>query len=702
MSAVATGAGGAGSSSGSRDVPATQATEELALLPAVVVAVLSALPPRFVPSRCFLSACLEFVVVLADAWLTAETSLAVAEEAAGGPPAEALQRQLAEIVGQSCAEVWWADASEAADLEVGPRSSTSLGGAGRAAAHVVLTDLMQRNAAALIRSAREERNRLSGATGARPSTAQMLPGRARFLFGAAWILCALEDVVGSVVVHTTRKSAAVLSSRPTTAGGSRPLTAAASRATTPGKPGSSRGRAPPAASSGSGKTPSKSTCAAAVAAEARLRLLALKHVVAAVKTDDGLRGCTPLERSLADVALGIAPHVDSRELLGVDAYRERIQEWTHQESEGVDVAAAENAMRQALKTSISASASAAAAGGAPAPVPRRRVEAPRAANASSSRPSTAALVQAQCGQWLPKAFVHEFNAEGDEVIDEPSDDDEPGGTRVSPAVGSRLGRAAPAAAQVAPGNAGAAASARAIASAVAAAGMDQEREGSTAPAAPQGLAEPARSRPIGSAAPPRVAPTRPSVPTITAPSAAASRPPPGARAVGSRAVPSEAAELPPRPGTAEKGTGVPPPVGVASFAEPPARGAQQQPQSTAGARPGNFPRARVNPVEVDVPSSRPSTADKGTAPPPSVGLAGLAARSPTSSVPSSALGSARSSGAGGAGPRLTVGALLRSPAGRNASAKLNGASTSSSGYPAAKPLAANNGSRPGVSELWGR
>lgn len=585
---------------------------QLELLPAVVGSVLAALPTRFVPSRCFLSACLELVISLVDAWLLAETSPAGASVRTAG--AAEMQRRLAGPVGQLCAEAWWSDASEVADPDQGLRSSTSgLGGGSRDAAHKTLSDLMQRNAAA-------------------PARTHAVPGRSRFLFGAAWILCALEDIVGSVVVHTTRKAATVLSSRPTTAGGSRPLTA---RAATPGRkspmPGSNREGAQTAVAA---KTPSKATCAAAVAAEARLRLLALKHFVAAVKGDEGLRACPALESSLAEVATGVVPHVDARELLAVEAYRERLQQWTQQESEGGGAQAAEQAMQQALKTTVGTVASAGSA--APQSQRKRRSEVKvRIAvppESPSTRPSTASIVRAQCCQWLPQEFVQQFNAEGEEVLEEASDDEEQtrlggGGRRRIPAQRRSSSRT-----QQATRGAGAGAAA----AEVPASGGAEGPEVCSAPLA----AEPAVSRPISEAPPEQ---KKSSVPTIVAP--------PASRAAAAKA----------------KASGSSAPSSCAAAAK----------------------KASVS----SAPSSSAATAKKGgSAVAPADVVRPLSSRgtTPTTAVP------AANAVVGGAGRRPTVGALLKSPAGRAMAIKLPGAAGGPAGYPAAKA-----GSRPTISELLG-
>jgi len=261
-----------------------------------------------------------------------------------------------------------------------------------------------------------------GAAGARAqagsaATGEQQGGRsstARMDFGSAWIACALEDVVGSVVVHTTRKSAAAVSSRPTTAGGSRPMTSGSSPPTTARKP-STPGTARAGAQKQESKPISKQTrsAMAAIAAEARLRLLALKHFVAAVRSDPGLRACPLLESCLAEVATGVVPHVESSELLAVDAYRIRLREWTEQEARAGGSEAAEQAMAQALKTTV-ATVSVPAA-----PAPRGRAS-QAAVALPEQQPSSDA--KARRGQWLPKAFVREFNAEGEEVeqdVDDP-------------------------------------------------------------------------------------------------------------------------------------------------------------------------------------------------------------------------------------------------------------------------------------------
>merc|ERR1719436_697905 len=99
-----------------------------------------------------------------------------------------------------------------------------------------------------------------------------------------------------------------------TSGSSPPTTARK-----PSTPGTARAGAPKQESQPMSKQ--TRSAMAAIAAEARLRLLALKHFVAAVRNDPGLRACPVLETCLAEVATGAVPHVESADLLAIEAYR---------------------------------------------------------------------------------------------------------------------------------------------------------------------------------------------------------------------------------------------------------------------------------------------------------------------------------------------------------------------------------------------
>mmetsp|Transcript_86197 Transcript_86197/g.247362 ORF Transcript_86197/g.247362 Transcript_86197/m.247362 type:complete len:432 (-) Transcript_86197:31-1326(-) len=386
--------------------------QPLELLHAVVSAVLAALPPRFVPSRCFVSSCLELVAALMDAWLVAGALPNIS--GACRAKCDDLQYKLGDIVGTDCAQAWWTDAAEISDVEEGGLQHQVGGTVGRNATCATLVALMERSA---------------------PSSS-----RPSLQFGAAWVMCALDDVVGSVVVHTTRKSAAVVSSRPTTAGGSRPLTSgsrpvsSSSSVARPAVPNSAGGKVLAHVPS----SKQSQVVAAAIAAESRLRLITLKHFVSAVRSDDdGLRACPVLEMCLAEVATGVVPHVSSTELLTSESYCARLRQWTDQEGAAGGAAAAEQAMAQALKTFVAAVVAPATLAARRSPQARSEVDmavAPVGADEGSAR-------QTKRGQgWLPKAFVREFNAEGEEVeqeVSEPEAEEYPLATALKkPASGS--------------------------------------------------------------------------------------------------------------------------------------------------------------------------------------------------------------------------------------------------------------------------
>ncbi|CAE7034739.1 unnamed protein product [Symbiodinium sp. CCMP2592] len=123
--------------------------------------------------------------------------------------------------------------------------------------------------------------------------------------GAAWVLAALEDVVGSVASHSARKAAAAAGpGRPSTAG-SRPGTAQRPATGTQG-----RHQFQPPVRPQEGTVPSKQT--------ERLRLLGIKHFVAAAKADDDLQNCQLVATCLADVAMGLAPHLESDDLMALE------------------------------------------------------------------------------------------------------------------------------------------------------------------------------------------------------------------------------------------------------------------------------------------------------------------------------------------------------------------------------------------------
>jgi len=234
-------------------------------------------------------------------------------------------------------------------------------------------------------------------------------------FGAVWVLCALDDIIGSVVAYHRRKTA---QSRPGTGnrpvsrgGGVRPGSGAA--ALRPGSSAASASRARPGTVEGRAKS------AAGGEQPERRRLLALKHFVAAVKADQDLPSCPVLETCLVEVATGVVPHVESRQLLAMQAYSERLRAWAEQEADG-DADAIDVAIKQAMKgvTAVNSTPRARPAdvaggrsgfGGASTSMPTPATQASQTVKAATRGG----------GGWLPKTFVKEFNAEGEEV--EPDD-----------------------------------------------------------------------------------------------------------------------------------------------------------------------------------------------------------------------------------------------------------------------------------------
>lgn len=208
------------------------------------------------------------------------------------------------------------------------------------------------------------------------------------------MLAALEDVVGSVASHSARKAATVKdAARPSTAG-SRPGTAQRPATGTQG-----RHQFQPPVRLQEGTAPSKQT--------ERLRLLGIKHFVAAAKADDDLQNCQLVATCLADVAMGLAPHLESDDLMAQPEYRERLVAWAAQECQGPkDPSAIQQAILQAMKVTPAATSS---RGQISTKVP--------SATAKPSQPAGPVR-----GSWLPKVFVREFNAEGDEVEPDSGDD----------------------------------------------------------------------------------------------------------------------------------------------------------------------------------------------------------------------------------------------------------------------------------------
>ncbi|CAE8704542.1 unnamed protein product [Polarella glacialis] len=372
---------------------------------AAIAAVLAALPLRLVPSRGFLSACFELVQALIDAWLAAYHAAA---EGGKAVTAGELQRRLAGLVGP-CAEAWWEDAAERSNQARVDRPVF---------AQVELASILERGRSEIARST---------SAGKAASAARAMGGQSWPEFGAAWILCVLDDAVGSVAAHVARRAAGP-AGRPTTPSGLRPGSSGMRSATSSARPftpgaASSGGRQqfrPPSRAGSGGLSPAASAPAAGGSSklQEKFRLLGLKHFVAAVKGDEGLQACPVLETCLADVAMGSVPHLEADPLLATPAYRERLLAWANQESQGQGPEALEQAVAQAMKCTIATLAQ------------------PEKGQATWSRENRIGAVIGDAGGkgrvavgrgrgsgWLPKAFVREFNAEGDEV--DPASDAEP-------------------------------------------------------------------------------------------------------------------------------------------------------------------------------------------------------------------------------------------------------------------------------------
>lgn len=405
------------------------------LLPAVVDVVLAALPTRFAPSRGFVSACAELAAALADAFLMAEASLppGCTWEESG----DEAQLRLESLVGRDCARAWWADAIERLQDKEAPLAG------GDTMAEATLLALMRQSTSNTVTG----RSVAATPGGGRPTwgsgpaqAAANASGAdtedAVLRFGVSWVFCALEDVVGSVAAHCTRRTAAAAPPpRPPTAEGARPRSSAGSSRPATGGPrlGSSSGR--PGSSAGAARpaTPLTRGAASRAVPIEKPRLLALKHFVGAVKGDEGLLACPVLETCLAEVATGVAPHVDTAELLACAPYQDRILRWAAQDADGSDEGALDRALAQALKSVSSAPAAAAAVAATSGSTTFRPPERPRGNAGAGTRAPARATGPAGQGQgaagtaaaatptgrprgWLTPAFVSEFNAEGDEVL----------------------------------------------------------------------------------------------------------------------------------------------------------------------------------------------------------------------------------------------------------------------------------------------
>mmetsp|Transcript_8220 Transcript_8220/g.22741 ORF Transcript_8220/g.22741 Transcript_8220/m.22741 type:complete len:354 (-) Transcript_8220:159-1220(-) len=327
------------------------------LLPAVVDLVFGRLPHRLFPSRSFLSACLELVISLADAWLAAFDAAGGGAWAVG---ACQLQRQLEILVGQECANSWWADAQEESGSAFGLRCTEVQSGTSH---HVKIPTWQQSLHSILVSSMQE------GLLDRTVGKVNFVPSDGWIRFGALWVLCAMDDLLGAVTAHVS-------------------------------KPAKGRGK------DSRCSTPATRIAASPGAREIRPgRLLALKHFVAAVRCDDGLRACSVLEICLFRLATGVAPHIDSSQLLAIASFERQFSRWTDErESEETRARAVASAMRVACPSTMRASAS---------------------ESAPLASPSVDASVPSRSGfsvGWLPKSFVREFNAEGEEVVLEPETD----------------------------------------------------------------------------------------------------------------------------------------------------------------------------------------------------------------------------------------------------------------------------------------
>jgi len=428
-----------------------------------------------------------------------------------GEASAALRSQLASEVGPACAQAWWGDTAEQVERTSAdairartPRPPTEVivapGGASQAdgssgsstrattptptstlvgvpwrghgasgsqgALKVLLMELMRDSLAFAMRGATAAdpgggRAPSFGGYGGLPaleeededgesSDSRLDRARESWLsFGASWVLCALDDVIGSVVAHHRRKSvkppsASAAAARPGSRGGARPGSSAGGVGAF--RPASRGGERPPSSAGvqaptgrarpGTGEARPKTPAGALPLEQTRLdapperrRLLALKHFVAAVKADKDLQACTILETCLVEVATGVLPHVEPSQLLAMQAYNERLLLWAEQEADAegsVELAmtqamkgvSAANATPRAIKSPQVNSSSAGRSGSAAASRPAAKAPLP-AAPASRAAPAAPRAG----GGWLPKTFIKEFNAEGDEV--EPEHDEVP-------------------------------------------------------------------------------------------------------------------------------------------------------------------------------------------------------------------------------------------------------------------------------------
>mmetsp|Transcript_112779 Transcript_112779/g.204971 ORF Transcript_112779/g.204971 Transcript_112779/m.204971 type:complete len:561 (+) Transcript_112779:60-1742(+) len=427
--------------------PSAEEREEVQeLLPAAVSLLLGTLPDRWVPSRGFVTVCTELTIGLVDAWLMAYVAAGLDSSAL----AQHLQEQLEPLAGVECSHGWWADAAERAGTEKEAKRPVSArlaapnggcceargGGGYQFAMHALVTSLLRHSTASIQRSSSQSTGNGTAASNASTSARSSEPADSFdkhdvwLRFGAFWVLCALDDIIGSVVSHCARKAAMVRGgaaaarrpasggsgARPASSGGSRPTTG--SRSTTPAVSSTNGAKSAREARPATGARPGAGAGKAEQPERLELpRLLALKHFVAAARNDNGLKACHILEACLVEVATGQTPHVATAELLAIDAYQKRLMSWAEQES-GPDASeeAKQRAVAQAMK-GVPAKAVPDAASAPPGATARGKATsagAGRQAAGAPARPQSADESKAR-QSWLPQAFVNEFNAEGEEV-----------------------------------------------------------------------------------------------------------------------------------------------------------------------------------------------------------------------------------------------------------------------------------------------
>mmetsp|Transcript_57566 Transcript_57566/g.106360 ORF Transcript_57566/g.106360 Transcript_57566/m.106360 type:complete len:411 (-) Transcript_57566:41-1273(-) len=367
-------------------------------LEAVVSHVLGTLPKRYVPARTLLTVCVELLVALIDTWLMVESELQEAYPNGSSSSQRGTSAALCALVGNDCAVAWQAEALDRVKR-----------GEDRGRLLEALQALMENSIVGSREVARADRQ------------------SARRL-GACWVLAALDDILAAVVAHCANKPAA-----PTSGGGGggaaqRPGSASASRPGTAGRPGTGNTSLP----AGSSESSSRPTSSRGTPASSRPellsetgrslgahmgekhRLIALKHLVATVRQERSLQACKVLEVCLVEVANGASPLLDVDSIMVIEAYRERLRDWATQEAESSGIGL-DQCIEQAMK------------GVGTAATPRNAVtmrSTPKAASSNKvafekkepeAPPPLPAPQKRAGGGWLPKAFVRDFNAEGDEV-----------------------------------------------------------------------------------------------------------------------------------------------------------------------------------------------------------------------------------------------------------------------------------------------